>query len=62
MVYGIVSTDTQVIKNPATPNPSLESREPRNIVLSKFRSRIDRKFDVCLIACVAGSLDHILYL
>ena len=44
------------------PYPPLESREPRNIVLSKFCSRIDRKFDVCLIACVSGSLDHILYM
>ena len=39
--------------------PPLESREPRNIVLSKFCSEIDRKFDVRLIACVYGTLDHI---
>ena len=39
--------------------PPLESREPRNIVLSKFCSEIDRKYDVCLIACVSGTLDHI---
>ena len=42
--------------------PPLESREPRNIVLGKFCSEIDRKFDVHLIACVSGTLDHILYL
>ena len=40
-------------------HPPLESREPRNIVLSKFCSEIDRKFDVRLIACVYGTLDHI---
>ena len=39
--------------------PPLEGREPRNIVLSKFCSEIDRKFDVRLIACVYGTLDHI---
>ena len=38
--------------------PPLESREPRNIVLSKFCSEIDRKFDVRLIACISGTLDH----
>ena len=43
-------------------SPPLESREPRNIVLSKFCSEIDRKFDVLLIACVSRTLDHILYL
>ena len=36
-------------------SPPLESREPRNIVLSKFCSEIDRKLDVHLIACVSGS-------
>ena len=40
-------------------HPPLESREPRNIVLSKFCSEIDRKYDVCLITCVSGTLDHI---
>ena len=40
----------------------LESRGPRNIVLSKFCSEIDRKFDVRLIACVSRTLDQILYL
>ena len=39
--------------------PPLESRELRNIVLSKFCSEVDRKFDVRLIACVSGALDHI---
>ena len=39
--------------------PPLESREPRNIVLSKFCSEIDRKFDVSLIACISVTLDHI---
>ena len=39
--------------------PLLGSRELRNIVLSKFCSKIDRKFDVCLIASVPGTLDHI---
>ena len=39
--------------------PPLESREPRNIVLSKFCSEIDRKFNIRPIACVYGTLDHI---
>ena len=39
--------------------PPLESREPRNIVLSKFCSKIDRKIDVHLIACISGTLNHV---
>ena len=43
-------------------HPPLESREARNIFLCMFCSKIDKKFDVRLIACVSGTLDHILYL
>ena len=46
-------------QNVIPPSPPLESREPRNIVLRKFCSEIDRKFDVRLIACISGTLDHI---
>ena len=49
----------RVSRNLTPPHQLLESREPRNIVLSKFCSEIDRKFDVRLIPCVYGTLDHI---
>ena len=58
-IASLVTRWSFLVSNYLQAPPPLESREPRNIVLSKFCSEIDRKFDIGLIACISVTLDHI---
>jgi hypothetical protein len=40
-------------------SPPLESREPRNLVLSKFCSESESKYILHIIASTPGTLDHL---